>query len=109
MSNYHDRGILKWAPFDALTGQQSVLEELIYNINKKEKTSLSDDETDEMNAIFNEAHENKKIVTIDYYSDGYTLTTFGKIKMVDSVKNTLILDTEEEISISDILQIHIVR
>ena len=35
MSNYKDRGIMKWAPFDALTGHGTMLEDMIYNINKK--------------------------------------------------------------------------
>ena len=109
MSNYHDRGILKWAPFDALTGQHTVIEEMIYNINKKEKAVLSDDEYEETDATLKEAFEKNKNVSIDYFKDGYTFTTFGFIKKIDSVKKAIKLDTEETILLEDIIQIKIVR
>ena len=109
MSNYKDRGILKWAPFDALSSQKSILEDLIYNLEKKDKSILSEDENEELNETIKKALQENKNVSIDYYNDGYVYSTYGKIKKINSVKKIIIMDTEEEIYCEDILEIKITR
>ena len=109
MSDYKDRGIMKWAPFDALTGQRDILEELLYNINKKEKTTLSDDENNEINSALLDAFNNKKTISIQYYSDGYSYTTFGIIKKIDTINKVIILNTDEKVLIDDILDARLTR
>jgi len=105
MSEYKDRGIMKWAPFDALDGHGTMLEEMIYNINKKEKNAISDDEYEEINKAVNEAIEKDKFISIDYYFDGYTYSTFGKIKKIDIVKKQIELNTLETVDFDSILRI----
>lgn len=105
MSEYRDRGIVKWAPFDALTGHSAMLENMIYNLSKKQKNSLSDDEYEDINRIVIEAFDSKKIVSIDYFVEGYTYTTFGIIKKLNSVKKELKLDTDETILFDSIIGI----
>ena len=109
MSNYKDRGIMKWAPFDALTGHGTMLEDMIYNINKKQKAELSDDEYKEINDTIKEALSTNKQISIDYYNDGYSFTTFGKIKKIDEINKLIKLDTEETIPFDDVLQIKLMR
>jgi hypothetical protein len=109
MSNYKDRGILKWAPFDALTGHNEMISDLIFNLAKKEKPELSEDEFEELNNTIEKAVSNNLCLSIDYYENGYVITTYGKIKKVDSVKKILYLDTEEEVSFDSIIQAKIVR
>ena len=109
MSNYKDRGIMKWAPFDALTGHGTMLEDMIYNINKKQKAELSDDEYKEINDTIKEALNSNKQISIDYYNDGYSFTTFGKIKKIDEINKLIKLDTEETIPFDDVLQIKLMR
>ena len=109
MSNYKDRGIMKWAPFDALTGHGDMLEDMIYNINKKQKQELSDDEYQELNETIKEALESNKQISIEYYDNGYSFTTFGRIKKLDTINKQIKLDTEETIPFEDVLQIRIMR
>ena len=109
MSNYKDRGILKWAPFDALTGHNEMISDLIFNLAKKEKPELSEDEFEELNNTIEKAVSNNLNLSIDYYENGYVITTYGKIKKVDSVKKILYLETEEEVSFDSIIQAKIVR
>ena len=103
MSEYKDRGIMKWAPFDALEGHGTMLEEMIYSINKKAKVDLSEDEYEELNKTIKEAIEKNKEVSITYYNDGYTYDTFGHIKKIDEINKILILDTEEKIEFDSVL------
>lgn len=103
MSNYRDRGILKWAPFDALDGHSQMIEDLIFNLAKKEKPSLSEDEYEELNTLFKTAIDESLPITINYYNDGFINTTYGRIKKFDDVKNELILDSKETIDVSLII------
>jgi len=108
MSNYHDRGIIKWSPFDALSGRDEVLQKLLYELYKTQKATLSDDETQEMNKTLDKAYKNDKQIAVEYYYDGYTYQTFGKIKKIDATNKTIVLDTLESFNVDDILDIKIV-
>lgn len=109
MSNYHDRGIIKWSPFDALSGRDAVLEKLLYELYKTQKAAISDDEIEELNNTIKIALENDKQIAVEYYYDGYTYQTFGKIKKIDEINKTILLDTLELFGVDDILDIKIVR
>ena len=109
MSNYHDRGIIKWSPFDALSGRDAVLEKLLYELYKTQKATISDDEIEELNNTIKIAIESGKQIAVEYYYDGYTHQTFGKIKKIDEINKTILLDTLELFSVDDILDIKIVR
>ena len=109
MSNYHDRGIIKWSPFDALSGRDAVLEKLLYELYKTQKATISDDEIEELNNTIKIALENDKQIAVEYYYDGYTYQTFGKIKKIDEISKTILLDTLELFSVDDISDIKIVR
>ena len=63
MGNYKDRGIMKWAPFESLDGRQDVLEELIFNLGKKNITTFSNDTLAFMDENAKYAIENNKNVS----------------------------------------------
>ena len=109
MSEYKDRGIMKWAPFDALSGHGAMLEDLIFNFNKKQKTILSDDEYEELNQTVLNAFNNQKNISIEYYNDGYSYQTFGIIKKLDCVKKVIKMETGETINFDDVLKAKILR
>ena len=108
MSEYKDRGILKWAPFDALNGHSTVLEEMIYNINKRQKQIISPDDYLEMDQTAKTAFEENKNVSLDYFRDGYTYSTYGKIKKIDQINRFLVMDTNETIPFDDVMMIRLV-
>ena len=109
MGNYKDRGIMKWAPFESLDGRQDVLEELIFNLGKKNITTLSNDALALMDENAKYAVENNKNVSITYYSDGYTYSTIGKINKIDQINKTILLDTNEKISVDDVLRLEVLN
>ncbi len=109
MSEYKDRGIIKWAPFDALSGHGALLEDLIFNLNKKEKAILSDDEYEELNKTVSNAYNNQKTISIEYYNNGYSYQTFGLIKKIDSVKKVIKMETGESIFFSDVLKAKLLK
>lgn len=105
MHNYVDRGIIKWAPFDALVGYQGLLSELRYKLGKRDKPLLSDDQYEELNRKLNFVYHHQIEIIVEYYHDGYTKTSYGKIKHLDFVHKQIILSTYEKISSSSILDL----
>lgn len=104
-SAYVDRGIMKWAPYDALVGYQPMLSEMRYRLGKKDKPVLSDDALEELNRQLQEAIMTKQEIELRYYHDGYVRFTFGTVKRIDYVKKQVILSTWEKFLAEDIIEI----
>lgn len=102
---YVDRGIIKWAPFDALVGFGGILSDMRYHMFKREKPILSDDQYDELNRKLNLAFHMQLEIDIVYFFDGYTKTTCGYIKKIDWIHRIILLTHYERITADDILDI----
>jgi len=107
-STYIDRGIIKWAAFDALNGYHTMLKEMQYRLGKKSRPILSDDDYEILNQNIKTAITFEKEVEVQYYQNGYILSTYGKIKKLDFVNKTVILSTYERIPADDIVQLDII-
>lgn len=105
MHNYVDRGIIKWAPFDALVGYQGLLSELRHKLGKKAKPLLSDDQYEELNRKLNFAYLHQIEISVEYYHDGYSKTSYGKVKRLDFIHKQIILSTYEKINSTSILNL----
>lgn len=104
-NTYVDRGIVKWNAFDALTGYNSMLQEMKYRMNKKVKPSLSSDQLDELNYKLQTAIAENLEVEIRYYDDGYIKFTYGKITKVDYTRREILLSTYERFLAENIVEI----
>jgi len=104
-STYVDRGIIKWAAFDALVGYQTMLEEMKYKRGKKAAPSLTDDSYERLNRIIILAYQNKQEIGFRYYLDGYVKTTYGVIVKLDFTYHTIKLSTQELFKAEDIVDI----
>ena len=102
---YQDRGIIKWAAFDALNGFNPMLKEMKRRLGKVDKPVLSEDDFEEMNRIMKQAITEDLEVVIVFYEDEYSKTTFGKIKKLDFNNKQIILTTRERVSAFDVLMI----
>lgn len=105
MHKYVDRGIIKWAPFDALVGYASIINELKYRLGKKDKPILSVDQLEELNQKLNMAYHYQLEIEVEYYHDGYTKVSYGKIKRLDFVYKQIILSNYEKIDSTHILNL----
>jgi hypothetical protein len=104
---YVDRGIIKWAPFDALVGHHSMIEELKHRLGKKDKPILSDDQYEILNRALMLAASHHLEIEINYYSNGYLKNTFGYIKKIDWISKTILLSTYEKIHAKDLIELNI--
>lgn len=106
--DYKDRGIIKWAPFDALVGFNQMINDLKYKMGKIEKPTLDEDQLMEMDYVIKEAIKFNKELQIEYYNDGYIKSIYGYIKKVNLYDQNLILGYDITIDLSSIVNINIV-
>ncbi|MGI6782552.1 MAG: YolD-like family protein [Acholeplasmataceae bacterium] len=92
MSNYVDRGIIKWAPFDGLAGFNDLYLTLKYNLNKKDKPTLSEEQLYYMDLKIKEAIYENRHITVVYFNNGYTNNLYGLVTKIDSLKRIIYLD-----------------
>lgn len=106
---YHDRGIIKWAPFDALVGYHSLLKELRHRLGKSERPILSQDQLDELNLKLQQAWTKKSPIVVHYFDDGYTQTMSGNLLKLDWINKRIILEGRYVISANQIIEIDILE
>lgn len=99
-----DRGMKKWAPYASLIEQSTILNEMFYNKNKKEKPSISNERATKINKILTNYYG--KTLKIKYYYDGYVYEISTSIKRVDSINHKLILE-DGEIPFSEVIDLSI--
>jgi uncharacterized protein YtpQ (UPF0354 family) len=90
-------------PFNGLRGYY----DLILNVDKKRepKRELSDDELNELSAIFNMLKKRMIVEAIYYFDDGYTKIK-GMISKINVIKRVITI-IKTDISFDDILKIKI--
>ncbi len=102
------RGMVKWQPFASLPEQANYINKLMYEMNRIERPILSDDQLNELNITLYESYENKEIISLEYFYDGYIYLVEGIIVKIDSVKKTLIIENNnkrDKFSIASIVNI----
>ncbi len=104
MHNF-DRGLIKWLPFDALTGFKKAITELKRKRLKKEKPILSEDQNEVLNNKLGVVSKFNLVCEIYYYKEGYIEFVVGEIKKVDQVKKQILINGIK-IKISNILEIN---
>jgi len=105
MPKYRDRGIIKWAPFDALISYQDVLKTMLYERGKREKPILTDDQYEILNRHISEAMITKVSISLTYYEDGYFKMMEGTIKRYDEIAKKLIFVEGYSINIHQIIDV----
>lgn len=93
MQNKDRRG--KWQPFDALEGYSSSLRDVEHKKQKIDKPVLFPDELELLNEKLTHAYNEKLMVTIEYYKNGYLEYTSGIIKKIDLVNKEIIVSVDK--------------
>lgn len=102
---YKDRGIIKWAPFDALNGFHETIEAYKYEKGKKDRPILLEDKLNRLDELLKEAIENRVEIQIYYYFDGYIKNIYGHVKKLDRNYRYMILDNGIRLALDDIVNI----
>lgn len=77
------RGMIKWAPFATMPEQFENVDTLVSAQTKIDRPVLSDDRLDELEHTLNTAVNEKKIIKVFYYYDGYRFDVSLEIIKID--------------------------
>lgn len=91
MHNF-DRGLIKWLPFDALSGYKEAINALKEKRNKIDLPMLSQDQIDQLNYELSVATNLKKNVTLYYYSSGKIYYQSGFVTQLDYINKRIKLN-----------------
>ena len=105
---YKDRGIIKWAPFDALNGFRETIELYKYNKGKKAKPVLDENQLEEMDRTIKEAISDSKEIQVSYFEDGYIKDMYGFVKKVDVIYKEIIFSKTLKLDMNDVVNIAII-
>lgn len=108
MNNYIDRGLIKWMPFDALSGFSSLISDLKQQLLVEPEKILTQDHYDLLNYTLLEAIHDHKEVSITYYKHHHYIQTTGTIMKVDPYEKQLLLSTKERIKINHVILLEII-
>lgn len=105
-NKYKCRGMIKWAPFAALTGFESHVEEKLRERHTIEKPILSDDQIIEINNNLLIIKEKKAKFVITFYED--RIKKIISSECVAMYEDRLKIKGDILIKFCDIIEIHII-
>lgn len=101
---YKDRGIIKWLPFDALTGFRESIDNLIINRGMVSKPVLLEDQIALLNYRLEEAIYQNRQISLIYFERGFLKEISGFVNKISLLDKTLKIDNNE-ILLTDCLEI----
>lgn len=108
MNNYHDRGIIKWLPFDGLAGFHDMLSEMLFNMNKASMPQLLEDRLEDLNRTLQEAIETQKELYVKYFDNGQFKGDLISIKSIDPIKKIIISRYKKQYHLSQIIDLKLI-
>ena len=105
MPEIHDRGMVKWQPFDSLLSSKKVAREIIQEKNKVAMPTLSEDQLLNIEEKVLEAYYNGETVRLVYYRNGSYYTKISLIKYIDKYKKQLYLNDRSVLYFKQIVKI----
>jgi hypothetical protein len=100
--NEHDRGMMKWAPYQSLIEQATALARMRYEKGKRPRPLISSDRAREINDIL-VAYDGEE-VDAEYYEDGYRHEIHGVIEEISTLYHYLVIE-DKRIAFRDLLNL----
>ena len=101
----HDRGMIKWAPFNSVLNSKYLIKEIENDKAKIYKPSLSDEQMEYLeNKIF-ESYFNVIPIEITIYQKGYLKIIKGTVTKILKAQQKIVLDNGKDIHFCEIVKI----
>lgn len=103
--SYHDRGMIKWQPFDSLGNTAKIKRQAALQKQFVRMPSLSSDQLEEMQESLLEAYANQEVVQITYFRGGTIQKAIGRIMLIHEKERFLLLNNHLKLAFSQLLRI----
>jgi hypothetical protein len=105
MNEIHDRGMLKWQPFDSVTSTKQMVLDILKQKDYQVMPTLSEEQINDIAETILEGYYNKTLVKISYYYAGKIYLKITKIKYLNKLKEQIILSDQTIIGFKQIIKI----
>ncbi|SRR6056297_559891 len=90
----YDRGNKKWQSL-FLVEHKRKLKKLKKRMSKIDKPELSDQKKEDLDMILFKSKKQKKIISVEYFEDGFIKEYTGIIEKIDKVQKIIIINNEK--------------
>lgn len=104
MNSYQDRGIIKWMPFDALTGFGELIRDLTHAHKDVEVPFVFEDTLSVFEYTLLEAYQNKQLLYVTYISKKRKHSCYGYVNDINVKQKTIHLSSGDVIDVSTIVE-----
>jgi hypothetical protein len=101
----HDRGMIKWAPFNSVINSKYLVNEIEYEKNKISKPTLSEEQIAFYEQIIKESMINKIPLSFQIYQGGYAYNINGIVTKIDNIKQKIYLNNHKYLYFCEIIKI----
>lgn len=101
----HDRGMLKWAPFDSVIGTKKMCYDILSKKDYIEIPTLSEEQLTNIEKIILSSYYSKSNLKIIYYYMGKYYKIITKIKFIDKLKHQIILSNGKILYFTQIIDV----
>lgn len=103
--NKNDRGVIKWTPFNSIVNQRQMIDNLINEKNKTNKPKLSQEQIEKNEQLLIEAFYEQIKIKIDYFKEGFILSTYSEISNIDYTFKKIYLKNHKSLLFNQIIKI----
>ena len=104
--NKTDRGVIKWTPFNSIVGQRQIIDNLIKKKNKISKPKLSQEQIEKNEQLLIEAFYEQIKINIDYFKEGFILSTCSEISYIDYTFKKIYLKNNKNLLFNQIIKVY---
>ncbi len=103
---YHDRGMLKWLPFEALEAQAEYHADLHTRMAEEDRPRLSEDQCAAMQYAVEEAWMKKRPLRVLHFENGRRRKIAGHLSGIDREQRLLFID-DAPLAFCDLVDIRV--
>lgn len=101
----HDRGMIKWAPFDSVIGTKKMCYDVLEKKDYNEMPILSEEQLENIENIILSSYYSKCNIEIIYYYMGKYYKIIDKLKYIDKLKHQIILSKGKILCFNQIINV----
>lgn len=101
----HERGMIKWQPFDSVISSKRMIHQLTEEKNKIRRPELSEEQITTIENLLFESFTNQEEILIYFYKGGKILHIFGFVIELNPTLNKVLLSNHSSLFFNQIVNI----
>ena len=101
----HDRGMIKWQPFDSVISSKQIVNQLVEERNRTKRPELSEEQITTIENLLFESFTNQEEILIYFYKGGKILHISGFVTALNATLHKVLLNNHSSLFFNQIVNI----